>query len=697
MSNFGYDQLQDDSDSPRASADCSHIPKTSLSTASTSKTLFGSLQLNDDTDHERKSQLEPDHDNRLNSENVRYTALQPTFVRELTDTDLERESVSIEGTDSSILVAITSDRKKKSISKIYVIICGLLITCVILVSFSLIYVFIILPIYRGKDAHPDPRVQPSDQVTNFGENVVKTSCGFVRGKKTEDAYVFLGIPYAVPPIRDQRWKPPVSKDVGDATMSWNGIYNATVYGSKCIQPNFWDTSKVEGSEDCLYLNIWTPTLDPKKLLPVVVWFHSGDFVYGSGHMLGMTPTPGTTVATNFVYVSFNYRLGVFGFLALDELRQEPGEAAGNYGFMDQQLVLKWVKANIRQFGGNENMVTIFGHGSGATSVHAMLLSPASRGLFHKAWLISPAAVVNKTVDDACRDNKSFMKTSGCRTLHCLLQLSAVEISRSSPWSLQPHWTLEQLFDIPRTSQLRNDLPIFDGQVIPLPSQESRSAGPIVPVVFGSTYFDLSSLDTEQTVVNITWDEYNQLMTQHVGGLGSDAITQAISLYSNKRHFENTGPHNFLSPASLQFLHLVGDIKNTCRVKMLANSFVTLFSNKSSVYMYLADIYPSDNIKLSSNEDNTFVGWDIVALFNTFQDLDFVVGQEELNFQNILREEFMRFVVSGQPDVSRWKTADVNVGVIGRDVTVNPVTSEYFAQCDFWKKYDFLKYTWNKGR
>lgn len=186
--------------------------------------------------------------------------------------------------------------------------------------------------------------------------MVVTSCGYVRGMEEHGAYVFKGIPFALPPTGPRRWKPPTPRN-SDTGSCWLGVYDAFQFGNKCVQPKFNDTSAVEGSEDCLYINIWSPSLGPQTLRPVMVWFHSGDFVYGSGHMAGMSPTPEMAVATNSVYVSFNYRLGALGFLALDELREAPKGAAGNYGFMDQQLALTWVQENIRFFGGDQFQVS----------------------------------------------------------------------------------------------------------------------------------------------------------------------------------------------------------------------------------------------------------------------------------------------------------------------------------------------------
>lgn len=192
---------------------------------------------------------------------------------------------------------------------------------------------------------------------------------------------------------------------------------------------------------------------------------------------------------------------------------------------------------------------------------------------------------------------------------------------------------------------------------------------------------------------MTWEEYDAKLDSLLGVLGSDAVIQAKSLYPHKTGLESTDSAQFLSPAFVQFSHLVGDIKDVCCTKILADQFIQTYSGSAPVYMYVAEVYPSHGVQLASSETTAFIGWDIAAFFGTFQELGFDVDQGELNFQNVIREEIMTFIRDGKPDAKRWNTADVNTGIIGRDVTVTPVTSEYFGKCDLWKKYAFFNYSW----
>jgi para-nitrobenzyl esterase len=210
---------------------------------------------------------------------------------------------------------------------------------------------------------------------------VKTTGGSVRGMTTADGKIriFKGIPFAAAPVGELRWKEP------RPATPWEGMRDATDIGAHCVQgPIFGDIKfSRPASEDCLNLNIWTPAVQADERLPVMVWIHGGGFQAGAG------PEPrhdGEAFAKKgVVLVSFNYRLGVFGFFAHPELTRESGRnASGNYGLMDQVAALRWVKDNIAAFGGDPGNVTIFGESAGSFSVSALMASPLARGLFHKA-------------------------------------------------------------------------------------------------------------------------------------------------------------------------------------------------------------------------------------------------------------------------------------------------------------------------
>jgi len=217
---------------------------------------------------------------------------------------------------------------------------------------------------------------------NADSLTLKTTLGKVHGKTINDGKVraFLGLPYAAPPVGNLRWRAPQPPE------KWKGTRDATQYGAHCIQGHVFDDMVFQDSgpsEDCLFLNVYTPASAKKKSdLPVMFWIHGGGYSGGASseprHNGDFLPTKGV------VLVTINYRLGVFGFLATADLANDADGTAGNYGLMDMVAALHWVKDNIKGFGGNPNNVTIFGESAGSFAVSTLMASPMTQGLFQKA-------------------------------------------------------------------------------------------------------------------------------------------------------------------------------------------------------------------------------------------------------------------------------------------------------------------------
>ncbi len=203
--------------------------------------------------------------------------------------------------------------------------------------------------------------------------VVTTVGGAVRGQAVAAGDEFLGIPYAAPPVGALRWQPP------RPAAPWPGIREATSYAPHCPQPSS-TFGLASTSEDCLYLNVFTPAGARGRHLPVMVWVHGGSLRTGESNDYN----PAALVRDGVVVVTINYRLGALGFLADAALASRPGAPSGNYGLMDQQAALRWVQHNIRGFGGDPGDVTLFGESAGGLSTLAQLASPGARGLFQRA-------------------------------------------------------------------------------------------------------------------------------------------------------------------------------------------------------------------------------------------------------------------------------------------------------------------------
>ncbi|CAH1268545.1 CES2 [Branchiostoma lanceolatum] len=295
--------------------------------------------------------------------------------------------------------------------------------------------------------------------------VVSTTHGDVRGSEFLTAsvvgnavfdrvFTFKGIPYAAPPVGDLRWRPP--QDPG----SWTGVRDVTEFGSRCQQIEFPLPHPIysevlafrsnSSSEDCLFLNVYTPNVSDTANLPVMVWFHGGGWLGGSG---AGYPAEIPTSLHNVVMVTVNYRLGNLGFLPTRDF-----DAPGNFGLLDMIKSLEWVRSNIRNFGGDPDRVTIFGESAGGWAVSLLVMSPMATGLFHRAISQSGVAGVPVTQRGDLTQTESLALSVNCSTafyddmMSCLrglptedvstLMIPTVVIDRrfllQSPWDLMNH-------------------------------------------------------------------------------------------------------------------------------------------------------------------------------------------------------------------------------------------------------------------
>ena len=225
--------------------------------------------------------------------------------------------------------------------------------------------------------------------------VVVVDTGTLKGTQNKSIFSFKGIPFAAAPVGQWRWREP------QAPAKWNGVRDAKKFGNACIQkPGLSDKNGGNpGSinEDCLFLNVWTPTLQQGRKLPVMIWIHGGGLLFGSG---GVPGYGGDSLATRgAVIVSINYRMGPLGFFSHPALDAERNTFK-NFGLLDQIAALKWVQQNISAFGGDANNVTIFGQSAGAESVLALYSSPLARGLFQKGIAQSPYGFPGHTPEKA---------------------------------------------------------------------------------------------------------------------------------------------------------------------------------------------------------------------------------------------------------------------------------------------------------
>lgn len=323
--------------------------------------------------------------------------------------------------------------------------------------------------------------------------------GVVRGSVQDGVVAFKGIPFAAPPVGDLRWRPP------QPATAWPGVRAAGEFGPDCMQLPFPGDAAPLGvtpSEDCLYLNVWAPARPSAHKRPVMVWIYGGGFVNG-----GSSPAvyDGSQFARrDVVLISFNYRIGRFGFFAHPALTAEGGDGLlGNYGFMDQLAALRWIRRNAAAFGGDPDNVTVFGESAGGMSVNMLLTSPLARGLFHKAIVQSgggrntllPMRPLGQQADGAASgeaDGLAFAKSvgvtdAGAGGLAALRALPADKIIDGL--NLGTLWNAQNYTG-----------PMVDGRIVPVDLETAFREGRYaqVPVLLGANsgdgFFMGSTLD-----------------------------------------------------------------------------------------------------------------------------------------------------------------------------------------------------------
>jgi len=260
--------------------------------------------------------------------------------------------------------------------------------------------------------------------------LVATREGLLRGVVGRSAggavfYSFKGIPYAKPPVGPLRFQPP------QRHPGWSGVTDALEHNNKCLQIDFFKNMTLQGDEDCLFANVYTPQLPKLKGevggLPVMVWIHGGGFFFGDGNTEYYGPNYFMDEAV--VLVTLNYRLGPFGFFTTNDKH-----ASGNYGLLDQVLLLQWVRDNIASFGGDPNSVTIFGESAGGASVSLLVLSHLTKGLIHHAISQSGSSVASFAASGRRKNSaEKFAKLLNCTNddvgemVECVRNAPALEL------------------------------------------------------------------------------------------------------------------------------------------------------------------------------------------------------------------------------------------------------------------------------
>lgn len=335
-----------------------------------------------------------------------------------------------------------------------------------------------------------------------------TRDGIVQGFSAAGVDKFLGIPYAAPPVGALRWRPPAPP------APWRGVRSATTLPPACPQLANSNGARSE-NEDCLYLSVYVPQgmhADRDRhgrghRLPVLFWIHGGGLTTGTGNQ-----HDGTLMATtnHIIVVSINYRLGVFGFLALPSLSNEaPDHASGDYGLLDQEAALRWTRANIAGFGGDPRNVTIAGESAGAYSVCSLLTSPPARGLFARAVMES-GSCISTPVASAEQSGAQFAAAAGCTD-----PATAASCMRTK--------TPGQLLDTPGYPGA--DSPTWGGHELPEDPAVAVAAGHFtrVPLLIGTNHDEGRTFS--QGLAGLNEQQYNGLIQSQYGANASKVLAE----------------------------------------------------------------------------------------------------------------------------------------------------------------------------
>ena len=370
--------------------------------------------------------------------------------------------------------------------------------------------------------------------------IVEIAQGRLKGFSKDGVLRFNGIPYAKPPTGPLRWR------MAEASEPWSGVRDAARFGNIAPQIQGAAERLIGGtpgaqSEDCLYLNVCTPSLDGAKR-PVMVWIHGGAFVNGAGS-LGTYNGKYLATRGDIVIVTINYRLGALGFLNLRDVTDGNLSATGAEGLRDQIMALRWVKQNIAAFGGDPGNVTIFGESAGAMSVGALLAAPSARGLFHKAILQSGAAHIGHSRERSAKVARLFLEKLGVNDAQKLMALPHEAILKAQ----------EDILEIPRDTGGLPFGPAADGDLLPARAIGEVRAGSAkgIPVLSGTTADEWKLFTAARPKLRLM--DSTKLRRYTAGLVGEDRADTLLDAYTTGSSFERWNAvmtdHSFAVPSA----------------------------------------------------------------------------------------------------------------------------------------------------
>lgn len=504
---------------------------------------------------------------------------------------------------------------------------------------------------------------------------MRVAQGELEGVIDEASRHFFGIPFAEPPVGDLRWKAPVPK------APWQGILQATELSAKCAQPSSLSSGPSSDEEDCLYLNVWTPYPVPAERLPVLFWIHGGG--NESGSTSDETPVvgglfydgAGIVETHDVVVVSTNYRLGALGFFSHPGLRAE-GSPSGNQGLLDLRLALQWTRDNIAAFGGNPDNVTIFGESAGARNVCYQVISPDSRGLFHRAISESGDCTGRITTQaEAEAEVIAYVEAVGCAgaadTLGCLRALPA------SALIIDPIVEGAPPVELPGGSGYQGATPLWDfgptvdGEVVPAMPRQLFSSAEVaeVPYIVG-TNTEEAALRHLGTIPVETEQEFVEALER---AFGAAAAVELAMLY----------PLDDFATPNDALIRVTTDWRYACAVQDFAER---LAGAGLDVYAYNFDYaWAPPALREALGKSH---GAELNYVFGSF-DQD-AADEETRMLSALVQRYWTRFATTGNPNGAQdpsWPPFDAARGNrLNLDAAPSVVEEFRKERCDWWKGY-----------
>lgn len=461
---------------------------------------------------------------------------------------------------------------------------------------------------------------------------IRTTRGWIKGAKEGDTWSYKGIPYAASPMGSLRWKPPV------AHACWSTLRESTQFGSVCLQNEVQRNGQnvIVGSEDCLTLNVWTPS-KVEAPLPVMVYIHGGAHIQGSS---AVTVSPngkplynGQYLAQteNVIVVTINYRLGAFGYFAHPYLSAESSNnVSGNYGILDQIFALRWVKDNIKAFGGDSSKVMIFGESAGAVSTCVLIASPLAKGLFHAALMQSGLCNLAPTLKEATDRGQQVVTNTSCKDaaqpIDCLRKMDGTALMKEMPASTG-------FGTVGGAKPLEQYSPLVDGWVLPQSPIQMMQAGTHndVPFVVGSNAEEMSGIVTTPVPTKNAFEAIVRSVFARAPKAQVDAVLKEYN------------PDNYPKPVDAM-ADLLTDAQFTCTAELAARTASKTQTSKVWRYFF------QRRAKTRNGSTPARHGIELLYVFGSLIDIPlFSPATEDLTLSKQLMTYWAQFARTGNPN------------------------------------------------